>query len=184
MVEVQSASAVIDFWFADDMRARWFNADEALDAQIRTRFESTWQAACAKQLDAWSETARGALALTIVLDQFPLNMYRGTARSFATEAEAIRISRDAVRRGLDRRMPGERQAFLYMPLMHSEELADQDECVRLFAAAGLSDNLRFARHHRELIRRFGRFPHRNAILGRVSTPEELEYLDSKEAFTG
>ncbi len=175
---------ILAFWFAPGMNKRWFRSTTALDNDIRERFEATWRAGADGSLCDWEDSAEGALALVIVLDQFPLNMYRGTAQSFATEAEAIRVSRNALRHGLDRHLPGEQKAFLYMPLMHSEELADQDECVRRFAAAGLSDNLRFARHHRELIRRFGRFPHRNAILGRDSTPEELEYLDSKEAFTG
>ena len=175
---------ILAFWFAPEMNKRWFRSTEALDTEIRDRFEPTWRAAADGRLHDWAHSADGALALVIVLDQFPLNMYRDTARSFATEAEAIRVTRDALRHGLDRQLPGARKAFLYMPLMHSEELVDQDESVRLFAAAGLSDNLRFARHHRELIRRFGRFPHRNAILGRDSTPEELEYLASKSAFTG
>ena len=175
---------ILAFWFAPGMDRQWFRATPALDAEIREHFEATWQAAADGRLRPWGDSADGALALVLVLDQFPLNMYRGSARAFATEGDAIRVGRETVRRGLDRQLVGERLAFLYMPLMHSEDLADQDEAVRLFEAAGLSDNLRFARHHRELIRRFGRFPHRNAILGRESTPDELAYLDSKEAFTG
>ena len=111
-------------------------------------------------------------------------MYRGTAQAFSTGDDAIRVTRSAVDRGLDAALSDPQKAFLYVPLMHSEQLADQDESVRLYRAAGLANNLRFAEHHRELVRRFGRFPHRNAILGRGSTPEELAYLDSKEAFTG
>jgi uncharacterized protein (DUF924 family) len=175
---------VLDFWFADGMQRRWFRATPALDAEIRGRFEAPWRAAAAGHLDHWSQNAAGALALVILLDQFPLNMFRGEARAFATEARAVAVTLDAVDRGLDAELEGPRLAFLYMPLMHSEDMAHQEASVRLFEAAGLEDNARFARHHRELIRRFGRFPHRNAILGRASTPEELAYLASSEAFTG
>lgn len=175
---------IIAFWFADGMHKRWFGTDPAFDAQIRERFEATWQAGAGGALDDWQQTAGGCLALAIVLDQFPLNMYRGQARAFATEAAAITVAKHAVARGLDRELSGDQRAFLYMPLMHSEALADQDRSVALFEAAGLDGNARFARHHRELIRRFGRFPHRNVMLGRDSSPSEKEYLASKEAFTG
>lgn len=179
-----SAQQVLDFWFADGMAKRWFRSTPELDAEIRERFETTWQAGAAAQLDGWRESADGCLALAIVLDQLPLNMFRGKPASFSTESAAIDVTRHAVDAGYDRQLQGERLAFLYMPLMHSEKLADQDLSVQLFEAAGLDDNLRFARHHRELIRRFGRFPHRNAILGRTSTVLEQMYLASKEAFTG
>ena len=111
-------------------------------------------------------------------------MYRGQARSFSTEARAIEVVLGAIDQGLDQQAPPEQRAFLYMPLMHSEELTHQDLSVSLFEAAGLASNARFARHHRELIRRFGRFPHRNRALGRDSTAEELAYLASDQAFTG
>lgn len=175
---------VLDFWFGAAMEKRWFNATLALDAQIRERFEPMWLQAAGGALDGWRDEPDGALALAIVLDQFPLNMYRGQARSFATLAPAIEVARHAVAQGLDRRLEASRVAFLYMPLMHSEDLGDQDESVRLFEAAGLQSNARFARHHRALIQRFGRFPHRNAILGRHSRDEEMRYLASKEAFLG
>ena len=176
--------AVLAFWFADGMQRRWFNATPALDAEIRARFEDTWRQAAAGELDSWAATADGALALAIVLDQFPLNMFRGQSASFSTEAKAVSIALDAVARGLDRQLAHARLAFLYLPLMHSEDLADQDRSVHLFEQAGLDANARFARHHRELIRRFGRFPHRNRALGRDSTAEELAYLASDQAFTG
>ena len=129
-------------------------------------------------------TADGALALVIVLDQFPLNMYRGEARAFATEALARQVADRALARGYDQELAAVEKAFLYMPFMHSENLMDQDRCVSLYEAAGLEDNLRFARHHREIVRRFGRFPHRNRSLGRSSTAEEEAYLSSKQAFLG
>ena len=175
---------VLAFWFADGMSKRWFRSTPELDAEIRERFMGTWQAAAAGGLDAWRDSANGCLALAIVLDQFPLNMFRGQADAFATEAAAIEVARHAIAAGYDRALDGDRLGFLYMPLMHSEKLADQDLSVQLFEAAGLDSNARFARHHRELIRRFGRFPHRNAILGRTSTVLERLYLASKEAFTG
>lgn len=156
----------------------------ALDAEIRERFEQIWLAAKSGQLDAWKASAEGCLALCIVLDQFPLNMFRGEARSFSTEQQAVAVTKHAVAQGFDQQLPPERVMFLYMPLMHSEHLADQDESVRLFNAVGLLDNARFAEHHRGIVQRFGRFPHRNAALGRESTPAELEYLNSKEAFKG
>lgn len=178
------ARELLAFWFADGMDRQWFRGTQALDERIRTRFEATWRSAAAGELDDWDITADGALALAVLLDQLPLNMFRGQRASFATLDRAICVARGAVGRGLDRQLSRDRVAFLYMPLMHSECLADQDLSVALFSAAGLADNLRFARHHRELVRRFGRFPHRNAVLGRDSGDEERRYLASPQAFTG
>lgn len=175
---------ILEFWYKPPMSEHWFSATPEIDATIRSRYSVLWLQAAQGDLEHWKETAEGCLALCIALDQFPLNMFRGDAKSFSTEQQAVAVARYAVANGLDQQLPVERRAFLYMPLMHSENLADQDESVRLFEAAGLDGNARFARHHRELIRRFGRFPHRNAILERESTPEEIEYLNSKEAFTG
>jgi uncharacterized protein (DUF924 family) len=177
-------SDVLDFWFADGMEKRWFRAPPALDAEIRRRFAAAWRLAARGELDVWAQTPDGALALVILLDQFPLNMFRGQAASFASESKAIAITKAAISRQFDRQLPRNRVAFLYMPLMHSEDIDDQERSVALYEAAGLDDNLRFARHHRDLIRRFGRFPHRNAILGRSSSREERDYLASKDAFTG
>ncbi|WP_078117762.1 DUF924 family protein [Thiosocius teredinicola] len=178
------ANDVIDFWFAPTIRKAWFRSTPEIDQEIRQRFEQIWQAAGQGRCSDWLNDANGCLAFVIVCDQFPLNMYRGTAKSFSTETLAVAASRRAVDTGLDQALPDEHKAFLYMPLMHSERIEHQQRAVELFDAAGLSDNLRFAKHHRELIERFGRFPHRNAILGRRSTPEERAYLQSKEAFTG
>ena len=175
---------IIAFWFEEPMRRHWFRSTPALDAEIRERFEPIWRQAAGGELSAWMQTAQGCLAMAIVLDQFPLNMFRGRSRAFETEAQSIEVALEAISRGLDQQLPPEQLAFLYMPLMHSEDPAHQEASVRLFEAAGLESNARFARHHRELIRRFGRFPHRNAIVGRTSTSEELDYLASKEAFTG
>jgi len=179
-----SVSEIIEFWYTPPMSEHWFSSTPEIDGLIRNRFERLWEQASQGELDAWQRTAEGCLALCIVLDQFPLNMFRGEAKSFASEQKALAVSRYAVSNGLDEQLPAERRVFLYMPLMHSENLADQDESVRLFEASGLEGNARFARHHREIIRRFGRFPHRNALLGRTSRAEEKAYLTSKEAFTG
>lgn len=173
-----------DFWYSKEMQGRWFSSTPALDDEIRDKFEALWRKAAAGELDEWKETPEGCLALVIVLDQLPLNMFRGKAESFKTEQQAVEIAKYAIGKGHDQRLPAERLAFLYMPLMHSENLADQDLSVRLFEAAKLESNLRFAQHHRELIRKYGRFPHRNSILGRESTPEEIKYLASREAFLG
>ena len=175
---------VLDFWYSKEMQSRWFASTAALDAEILEKFGALWRSAAAGGLDGWKETPDGCLALTIVLDQLPLNMFRGTAESFSTEQQAVETAKYAIRMGFDQRLPVERLAFLYMPLMHSESLADQELSVKLYEAAKLESNLRFAQHHRELIRKFGRFPHRNRILGRQSSQEEIEYLSSKEAFLG
>ncbi len=177
-------STLLDFWYSAEMRPRWFDSTPELDERIRIRFEPLWQLAAAGGLDHWQDTPEGALALIIVLDQLPLNMYRGRPEAFATEQRAVAVAKQAVARGFDTLIPKERLMFLYLPLMHSEHLDDQDLSVQLFAAAGLADNLRFAEHHRGIVRRFGRFPHRNAILSRTSTQEELDYLASPQAFKG
>lgn len=179
-----SYQEILDFWFADEVKPLWFRSTPEFDDALRERFVATWQAAAAGELDHWAESPGGSLALVIVLDQFPLNMFRGMPESFSTEARAREIAKATIDKGWDKQIDIARLVFLYLPLMHSEDLSDQDRSVALFEAAGLSDNLRFAKHHRELIRRFGRFPHRNAILGRESSGEELTYLASKEAFHG
>lgn len=175
---------ILDFWYESDMAAHWFASTPALDAAILARFESVWVQAAGGQFTAWQDTPEGCLALCIVLDQFPLNMFRGQARSFTTEQQAVAVTYHAVSRGFDRLLPQARLLFLYMPLMHSEHLTDQDASVRLLTAAGLEHAVRFAQHHREIVRRFGRFPHRNQPLGRETTVAEQAYLDSAEAFRG
>lgn len=175
---------IIDFWFSDRVRKLWFNATPEFDQELRERFLSTWEQASRGELDDWKQSAEGCLALVIVLDQFPLNMFRGEARSFATEALSREVARDAIDQEFDRMLEVEQRAFLYMPFMHSEDLADQQLASTLFDQDGLESNYRFARHHRGIIEKFGRFPHRNAILGRPSSVEEIEYLNSREAFTG
>lgn len=184
MSEPISPRHVIEFWYSEKMRQRWFSSTPELDAEIRSKYENLWLQAGKGELDDWKASPEGCLALVVVLDQFPLNMFRGEAKSFSTGQKAVACSKYCLSQGYDRKIPRDRVAFLYMPLMHSENLADQDLAVKLFEQANLPHNLRFARHHRELIKRFGRFPHRNPILGRDSSAEEIEYLNSRQAFLG
>ena len=181
---IASAAEILEFWFAGEVKPLWFASTPEFDEALRERFLATYRAAATGQLEDWERTPLGALALVIVLDQFPLNLFRGQPESFATEAAARVVADRAIARGFDREISPEQRLFLYLPFMHGEALADQERSARLFQQAGLEESLRFARHHRDLIRRFGRFPHRNAILGRESTPEEIAYLASPEAFLG
>ena len=180
----ESAESVLEFWFSEVARPLWFRSTAAFDAEIRDKFLATWEAAAAGKLDHWMEQPQDALALIIVLDQFPLNMFRGQALSYTTEAKARRVADHVLAQDWNQDFDDSQRMFLYLPFMHSESLADQDRSVALYEAAGLGDSLRWARHHREIIRRFGRFPHRNAPLGRASTPEEIEWLQSDEGFAG
>jgi len=175
---------IIEYWFSPEISKRWFSSTVQLDAEIKTKYEALWQAAARGKLEHWQKRPIGCLALVIVLDQFPLNMYRNQPESFSTEAQSIEVACLAVEKGFDQALQPEQKAFLYMPFMHSENLSDQNLSVKLFTEAGLKGNQHFAEHHREIVRRFGRFPHRNIILGRTSTSEEIEYLKSNKAFTG
>lgn len=175
---------IIDFWYSAAAEGKWFSSTPQFDAELKLVYEKTWQDAKEGKLDSWCDTPLGCLALIIVLDQFPLNMFRGQAKSFQTEDKAIRIAKYAIEKGFDQLLDKDKLAFLYMPLMHSENLADQDLAVSCFEKSSLTHNAKFARHHRELIRRFGRFPHRNAILNRESSQEEVAYLNSAHAFKG
>lgn len=181
---IQSAQQITEFWFSDAVKKRWFNSSKTFDDELRQRFEATVLAALDGKLDDWLESVKGALALVILLDQFPLNIYRGEPESFAGEAQSRAVATQVIEKGWDKELNNEAKGFLYLPFMHSESLADQDRAVDLFSEAGLDGNLRWAKHHREIVRRFGRFPHRNAILGRESTIEELAWLASDEAFRG
>ncbi len=177
-------SEIIDFWFSAPICPLWFHSTPEFDRELAQRYGDIYRMAAAGQLRHWAATPEGALALVIILDQFPLNIFRGQREAYATETDARNIAMSAINAKFDQSLPDEQRAFLYLPFMHSENLADQDYSVALYQAAGLEHNLAFARHHRELIRRFGRFPHRNAILKRVNTVEERAYLASEEAFLG
>jgi uncharacterized protein (DUF924 family) len=176
--------AVLGFWFAPRSRRRWFRSTAEFDAAVRERLLGLWREARAGRLRHWEDDAQGALALAILLDQVPLNAFRGRAEAFSTEGLAREVADRAVRRGLDAELPVEQRVFLYLPFMHSEHLPDQDRALALFERAGLRDNARWARHHRAIVERFGRFPHRNAALGRSSTPEERLWLAEPGSFKG
>ncbi|MHB9118502.1 MAG: DUF924 family protein [Burkholderiales bacterium] len=176
--------SILEFWYSAPLQKAWFSSTPELDSLIRDRYRGLWRRACEGGLDGWKASPEACLALIVVLDQFPLNMFRGQAMSFETEDKAIALTKYALEQGYQHSLAKERLVFLYLPLMHSENLDDQDLAVRLFEEAGLEDNVRFAKHHREIVRKFGRFPHRNAILGRKSSPAEIEYLGSEEAFLG
>ncbi|MDR5867591.1 DUF924 family protein [Halomonas koreensis] len=172
----RSPETVLDFWFAELAPAQWFRRDPALDAEIARRFAGTLAAARRGELWTWRRTAAGRLAEVIVLDQFSRNLHRDSAEAFAADPQALVLAQEAVAAGHDRALPVARRAFLYMPYMHSESLVVHDEALRLFDQPGLEDSLRFEHRHREILERFGRYPHRNAALGRASTPEELAFL--------
>ncbi len=179
-----SIQSILGFWYDQSNSKKWFNSTSIFDTEIKQRFEAVWQSAADHKLNEWLESAEGCLALCIVLDQFPLNMFRGEVKSFQTESQAIEIAKHAISKGFDDEIDKSKVSFLYMPLMHSEDLIDQDLCVACFTKRGLQDNVRFAKHHQGIIQEFGRFPHRNEILGRESTAEEIVYLHSDRAFTG
>jgi uncharacterized protein (DUF924 family) len=173
---VANPADVLAFW-REAGPDKWFAKDDAFDAAISAKFLSTYEAAAAGRLADWENTADGALALVIVLDQFPRNMFRGTARCFETDPMARAVANRALKRGYDLDVPPQERGFLFLPFMHSETLADQERCVALYREAG-DENLQYALEHADIVRRFGRFPHRNAILGRATTPEEQAYLDA------
>jgi uncharacterized protein (DUF924 family) len=170
-------AAILTFWRGAG-RERWHKRDDGFDAELRDRFLQLWREAATGELSSWEATDDGALALVIVLDQFPRNMFRGSIRAYASDELAREVARRAIARGADTRIEPALLEFLYMPFMHSEELADQMRCVELFRRTGNTDNIGYAEDHADIVRRFGRFPHRNRILGRATTPEEQAFLDS------
>ncbi len=188
--------SVLDFWFGEldadgfaaaETAARWFRKDPAFDQELRDRFLDEHRAIVAGQREAWLDSPEGRLAYILVLDQFSRNMFRDTPAMFATDELARATAVAGIDRGDDRAVTGHQRAFYYLPLMHSESLADQERCVALFtefrdqlqgaAREIIEHNLRFAHAHRDIIARWGRFPHRNAILGRPSTAAELAFLE-------
>lgn len=176
--DVRSPREVLDFWLGEVGEVGWYDPPEGLDDRVRDLFEDTWVAAMEGRLGLWLTAPRDALAYVILLDQLPRNMFRGDALSFASDRHARAAAKTAIAREWDLRVPVPERQFLYMPLEHSENLVDQDRAVRLFKARmpEAADLLVHARAHREQIRTFGRFPSRNAALGRPSTPEEERFL--------
>ena len=177
MVEAPVTPAdVLSFW-RDAGPDRWYRRDDVFDAEVRRRYLDLWRKASAGELSSWEASDDGALALVIVLDQFPRNLFRGDIRTYASDALAREAAQRAVESGLDARIDPVLREFLYLPFMHSEHLADQLRCIELSQEAGLAENAKWAEHHADIIRRFGRFPHRNRLLGRATTPEEQAFLD-------
>lgn len=188
---IASQNHVLSFWFGDDFEATpvgekksfWFTKSDKTDQAIHERFEATVVAARMGKLDTWAGVARGRLALIIVLDQFPRNIYRDTPGAFASDALALGLAREGVVKGMDQELGGHERAFFYMPFMHSEELKDQERSVALFTKLAEEGawSVEWAIKHKEVIDQFGRYPHRNKILGRDSTREEEEYLRKPDA---
>ena len=180
-----TATDVLAFWLGDPPapQKQWFARSDAIDAEIRTRFGATIESAARGDLDAWASTPLGRVALVIVLDQFSRNAFRGSARAFAQDARALALGLEAIASGDDLAVTPIERHFLYMPLMHSEDRVHQDTGVGAFdrlsttdAPAAITGAIKWARMHRDIVTRFGRFPHRNDVLGRASTPEEIEFL--------
>lgn len=170
------ARQVLDFWFEETTPELWFTKNEAFDATCRERFGALYERAAAGGCDDWRATPPGCVALVILLDQFPRNLFRDDGRAFATDAAARVVLRHALDNGFDTGLPWRHRQFLYMPLQHSEDAADQALSIDLNGALANEEVLKFAEAHKRIIDRFGRFPHRNAVLGRESTPEEVTFL--------
>ncbi|SHO55410.1 DUF924 family protein [Vibrio quintilis] len=167
---------IIDFWFAELEPKQWWQKDVALDVLIKTRFGELHDQAKAGELFRWRETAFGSLAEIIILDQFSRNIYRGRPESFACDSFALSLAQFAISKGMDNELSETQRGFLFMPFMHSESKVIHIEAVKLFESLSHPDHRDFEYKHKVIIDRFGRYPHRNEILGRVSTPEEIEFL--------
>jgi uncharacterized protein (DUF924 family) len=168
--------SVLKFWFEEIDKSFWFKKDKNFDEQVRSRFAEVYEKVIAGETAHWRLSPEGQLAEIIVLDQFARNMFRDSPKAFAGDILALELAQDAVERGDDMALPIEQRAFLYMPFMHSEDKEVHAEAVKLFSQPGLEENLKFEILHKNIIDRFGRYPHRNEILGRESTPEEIEFL--------
>jgi len=173
---------VLSFWFSEIPHDRWWDKDQAFDAQVRQRYRALHNAARMGELFGWRGTLKGRLAEIIVLDQFSRNIHRGSAAAFANDIQALCLAQEAIRNDERHELQPDERAFLYMPFMHSESLAAHEIAGQLFSEPGLEEYSPYEETHRRLIERFGRFPHRNAALGRVSTPEETAYLAEYKDF--
>jgi uncharacterized protein (DUF924 family) len=189
MSDTGSIRDILDFWFLPlgdpgygKPRELWWNSTPELDAEIRNRFGAMVDKAIAGELDHWRKSPDGALALTLLCDQFTRNVYRKNARAFSGDAKARETARFALARGYPAAYSTDMRIFFYMPFQHSEDLGDQDFCCTLFATLGNPDNDKFAIEHRDIVAKYGRFPHRNEVLGRRDTPEEIEYLKTAKRF--
>ncbi|WP_417720046.1 DUF924 family protein [Salipiger sp.] len=178
---MQAPEDILTFWLDECGPDKWYLADDSLDAEIRARFEETWQAAMEGRFGLWLTYPSGALAYIVLMDQFPRNMFRGSGKAFASDEIALAAAKQAIWRGWDQKIDEPARQFFYLPLMHSENLTDQDRCIRLMkerlSRSGAS-NLLHARAHREVIRDFGRFPTRNAALDRATTSAERAFVEA------
>ena len=175
------AASIVRYWFEELQPEAWFRKDERVDAAILERFGESYQQ-LAQIRPEQLQTALECLAAVIALDQFPRNMFRGSPRAFATDALALSIAQRAIASGWDQQLTQQQRLFLYMPFQHSEDGAVQTRSIELFTQLGLPDNLDYAQRHKKIIDRFGRFPHRNAVLGRQSTTEELQFVATHRGF--
>ena len=175
------AAQILRYWFEELQPEAWFRKDERVDVQIRERFGTLYEQLAQIRPEQLA-TPLESIAAVIVLDQFPRNMFRGTPRAFATDALALSISQHAIAAGWDRQLTQQQRLFLYMPFQHSEDRAVQVRSIELFTQLGLADNLDYAHRHKNIIDRFGRFPHRNAVLGRESTTEEVQFVATHRGF--
>jgi uncharacterized protein (DUF924 family) len=173
---------LLAFWFADDMEEKWFNGGAAFDEELENRFGALHEQACRGALDAWMQSPKGLFALILLFDQLSRNLHRGTPRAFGQDRKALSLTMKALTEGWDQEFSERERQFFYLPLMHSEDPAHQKECVALYEAIDNENSLKFAREHRDIIERFGRFPHRNAVLGRESTEDEREFLKEHKGF--
>jgi uncharacterized protein (DUF924 family) len=179
LLEEQVMDEVLEFWFRTLSPADWYSGADELDTRIRNKFASTWQQVVAGETSDWREVAEGRLAEVIVLDQFSRNMFRGTASAFAADPLALALAQEAVRCAADRKLDDQQRAFLYMPYMHSESHKIHEQAMKLFKDL---PNLAYEIKHKAIIDRFGRYPHRNEVLGRTSTAEEIEWMKTNKGF--
>lgn len=177
----RDAAGVLDFWFGECTPGQHFAVDPALDAVIATRFGELRARVVGEGAAGWRDDPESLLAVIVLIDQFGRNIHRGSGAAFAADGLALALAREGVAKGFDAALPAERRKFLYMPFMHAEDPAVQAECVRLFEAAGDAESAEFARRHAEVIEAFGRFPARNAALGRTNTAAEAEWLSRPDA---
>jgi len=174
--KIQTSQSVIDFWFKEIEPKFWFKKDESFDETIRSRFLQTYYAATREELISWRDSPEGCLAEIILLDQFSRNMFRESAKAFEFDELAVNLTKSAIESGNDMKLSVQKRKFIYMPLMHSESLEVHDLALTVFSQQGLEDNYEFEVKHKVIIEQFGRYPHRNKVLGRKSTKTELEFL--------
>jgi uncharacterized protein (DUF924 family) len=179
---MMTSDDILQFWFVENGPDEWFKKDDAFDALIRERFLATYEAVIADRCTDWRANPEGRLAEIIVLDQFSRNMFRGTPLAFGADDKALALAQEAVAKGADKQVDPERRVFFYMPFMHSESLDVHKEALPLFEELGNESTLSYEHAHREILERFGRYPHRNEVLGRESTPEEVEFLKTNDGF--